>query len=88
MSSRSVRGVIGQTVVKQHRIITLYQDRDLLIQKLISLVSPELTVIIIIIIIIISSLLRHCCLGVRKGIRPVKSLLPWGSSLTLYNWAK
>ena len=29
----SVRGVIGQTIVEQHRVITLYQDRDVLIQE-------------------------------------------------------
>ena len=33
MSGRSVRGVAEQTVVKQHHIVTLYQDRDALIQK-------------------------------------------------------
>ena len=33
MSGRSVRGVVGQSVVEQHRIVTLNQDRDMLIQK-------------------------------------------------------
>jgi len=31
VSGTSVRGVIGQSVMEQHRIKTLYQDRDSLI---------------------------------------------------------
>jgi len=33
MSGKSVRGVVGQTVVEQHRVVTFYQDRDSLIEK-------------------------------------------------------
>jgi len=33
--------------MKQHRVTTLYQDRDELIKKPVSLASPELTVILL-----------------------------------------
>jgi len=43
-----VRGVIRQTAMMQHSVITLYQDRDELIQEAaVSLASPELTVILL-----------------------------------------
>jgi len=50
MSRISVRGVVGQTTVEQHRIVMLYQDRDAMIQEsglVSSLASPELTVILL-----------------------------------------